>query len=60
MNLYRNYLANPQSTGYRRLCVFCGREIYMKLDFGTHWRAYESWAAGNAEPGSWTQHKCRG
>jgi hypothetical protein len=54
-----NYIAwSGNSNGYLRLCVDCGRTIYMKEDCDGIWRPYASWINGDVAQGEWKLHSC--
>lgn len=44
--------------GRLKSCRTCGQPIYIKLDYDGIWRPYESWLAGNVDPGEWRLHCC--
>lgn len=44
--------------GYLKKCCDCGKSIYMKEDFDSRWRPYESWIDGACDEGEWIRHQC--
>lgn len=54
-----NYISwARESKGYLKPCKNCGSTIYLHCDSDGVWKPYESWIAGNAQPGEFILHNC--